>query len=358
MADDMSKLPTYLWDPRAEVDPEIARLEEALRPLKYVERPLPEGHELTRPRVPTRASTLWSRARLSHLIAAAVVLTVAGVWRVLVVPPAHWHVTPVAGAPRVATRVVSTTRFAMRPGEWLETDSRSRARLDIGRIGRADVGPGTRLRLVPVAGPERRLALERGQLAARIWAPPRFFLVETPGALAIDLGCVYTLEVDERGVGLIRVQSGEVELVANGVRSIVPAGAAAVIRPRLGPGVPYRLATPARFRSALAAFEQTSPGSPRRGAALDVLLSAADSTATLTLWHLLARAQPEEIAPIAARLVQVAPPRAGIRFNEVVRVDGRTLDAWRGRLEPTWSVEPVSLWRRAWRRGWTWLMYR
>ena len=36
-------------------------------------------------------------------------------------------------------------------------------------------------------------------MSARIWAPPRLFYVNTPSAVAEDLGCAYTLEVDDLG---------------------------------------------------------------------------------------------------------------------------------------------------------------
>jgi hypothetical protein len=38
-----------------------------------------------------------------------------------------------------------------------------------------------------------------------IWAPPRLFFVDTPSAVAADLGCSYTLEVKDDGAGVLRV---------------------------------------------------------------------------------------------------------------------------------------------------------
>ena len=43
---------------------------------------------------------------------------------------------------------------------------------------------------------------------AVIDAPPRYFLVETASAIAVDLGCIYTLSADERGNGEERQQRG------------------------------------------------------------------------------------------------------------------------------------------------------
>jgi hypothetical protein len=59
--------------------------------------------------------------------------------------------------------------------------------------------------LVAARWTDHRLALDHGAIEARIWAPPRLFFVETPSARAVDLGCVYTLEVDRAGAGRLSV---------------------------------------------------------------------------------------------------------------------------------------------------------
>ena len=41
------------------------------------------------------------------------------------------------------------------------------------------------------------MALDQGTIHARIWAPPKFFYVNTQAAVAVDLGCAYTLHVDD-----------------------------------------------------------------------------------------------------------------------------------------------------------------
>jgi hypothetical protein len=56
------------------------------------------------------------------------------------------------------------------------------------------------------------LSLERGALHARIAAPPRLFIVDTPSAMAVDLGCEYKLDVDAAGNSRLHVTSGFVAL--------------------------------------------------------------------------------------------------------------------------------------------------
>ena len=106
-------------------------------------------------------------------------------------------------------------------GEWLETDSASRARIAVGGIGNVEVEPNTRLQLV-ANGREHHMALDRGTIHARIWAPPKLFFVATEAATAIDLGCAYTLQVDARGDGMLRVTHGWVGLERGGRATYIP----------------------------------------------------------------------------------------------------------------------------------------
>src|SRR5258705_297535 len=78
------------------------------------------------------------------------------------------------------------------------------------RSGGGDIGlgPGTRLRVLAMRPRERRFALERGSISARVTAPPRVFVVETRSAVVTDLGCAYTLAVDSAGNGLLHVTTG------------------------------------------------------------------------------------------------------------------------------------------------------
>src|SRR5436309_715730 len=91
----------------------------------------------------------------------------------------------------------------------------------------------------PAVKPARRVALERGKLHAFITAPPRLFFVDTPSAEAIDLGCEYTLAVDDAGIGLLHVTLGWVMLERDGRESYVPIGAMCETRPGVGPGTPF-----------------------------------------------------------------------------------------------------------------------
>ena len=116
--------------------------------------------------------------------------------------------------------------------------------------------------------------------------------------MAIDLGCEYTLQVDDAGAGLIRVTSGWVEFESDGRESFVPEGAMCATRPGVGPGTPRYEDAPSGYGEALTILDFERPDDPRRAAALDLVLSTARRRDALTLWHLLARGTPRS-APVS-----------------------------------------------------------
>ena len=208
----------YLWDGSGEPDPEIVRLEQILGRLRHRGKP---------PVLPKRAS-LWRRRRFTaviSLLAATLALVASGVWLAGMLSRSSWNVSQLTGSPVVDGRkVTGSTRLEI--GGRLITDAISRARLAVGHIGQVDVDPNTRVQLVEARRGEHRMSLERGTIHARIWAPPKFFFVNTPAATAIDLGCAYTLHVDDDGSGLLRVTHGWVGFERDGREAYIPQGAA------------------------------------------------------------------------------------------------------------------------------------
>ena len=217
-------------------------------------------------------------------------------------------------------------------GDYLETDNRSRAAIKIGEIGTVELEPNTRLALL-FAGPhEHRLTLARGMISAEIVAPPRVFFVETPASTVVDLGCAYTMQVDETGVGMLRVTSGWASLEWDKRESLVPAGASCPTRPELGPGTPAFDDATERLRQALYAFDFENGGT----GAVEVVLSEARDRDTLTLWHLLSRVDGDLRARVFDRMVALTPLPAGVARDRALALDAATLKLWREELAWTW----------------------
>ncbi len=242
-----------------------------------------------------------------------------------------WEVARLAGTPTIgANQLEGSGRLAV--GEWLETDSSSRAKINVADIGQVDIGPNSRVRLVGTRSTEHRLALQRGRLHAFINAPPRLFIVETPSATAIDLGCSYTLEVDDAGRSVLHVTSGWVALEGKGRESIVPAGAICVTQPGRGLGTPYFDDASARFRDALTRLDFQNGGAK----ALSVVLAESREYDTLTLWHLLARVSGAERNRVYERMASLITPPQGVTREGVLRLDKGMLELWKKELEWAW----------------------
>jgi hypothetical protein len=246
-------------------------------------------------------------------------------------PDASWDVARLEGAPTLgANKLEGNGRLAV--GEWLETDSSSRAQINVANIGHVNIEPNSRVQLVGTNPREHRLAMTQGRLHAMISAPPRLFIVETPSAVAIDLGCSYTLEVDKIGRSILHVTSGWVALDSKGRESIVPAGAECVTQPGKGPGTPYFDDASGKFRDALTQLDFHNGGLR----ALGVILAESRTDDTLTLWHLLSRTRGPDRSRVYDRMAALVAPPAGVTRDGVLRLDKGMLGLWKTGLEAAW----------------------
>ncbi|MGA2741516.1 MAG: FecR domain-containing protein [Bryobacteraceae bacterium] len=278
------------------------------------------------------ASQTQSLVRWRWAVAATVILALAGAayWRISQPADAQWEVLRLAGSPSVAgKRIGGTGRVGA--GEWIETDASSRATVRVGAIGSVEISPDTRLRVVTAQPGEHRLALARGEIRAKISAPPKLFFVDTAAGTAVDLGCEYALSTDEHGLGLLSVTKGWVLFQWQGIESLVPAGASCRTRPQAGPGIPYFEDAPESLKQAVENF-----GFEKAGGGLGAILSESRVRDTLTLWHLLSRVEGADRERVFDRMAALTPVPAGVSRELALKLDPQTLEHWREELAWTW----------------------
>jgi ferric-dicitrate binding protein FerR (iron transport regulator) len=345
MADD------YLWDGKGEPDPDVAELERALRPLRYEPRAMSATPRAAVTPLRPRPRAWWGVLAAAAIAAIATTATVRSMRESAHMPPVaarlpkppkpalpaspSFSVERIEGAPRVgAAPIAAASRLGV--GEWLETDASSRARIAIADIGSVEVAAGSRVRLAATGPSQHRLDLDHGAISARVDAPPRLFVVGTRAATAVDLGCAYTLRVDEQGKGLLRVKSGFVSLEDGGRSSLVQAGAACETRPGKGPGTPWFEDAPSKLREALARFDFEDGGA----AALDAILASARARDAITIWHLVRRADEGARDRVIERLRALAPPPKSVSMRDARALDDKALNRWRDAItgvpEITW----------------------
>jgi hypothetical protein len=340
----------YLWDASGTPDPEVQRLESLLAEFRHTECPLV---------LPAETSVAASKPHgllvpfpwLPRLAAAAVVLLALVIPFFLpsmrVAPPAigpSWEVSNLEGAPQIGSQSISSHQSAAKlyVGQTLTTNSSSRASLSEDDLGQIQIDPNSRVRLLQSGPNHKRLQLDVGTIHAAIWAPPGEFVVDTPSAIAVDLGCAYTLHVMPDGSGTIRTTLGWVGFHLNGRDSFIPAGAMCSTRPKVGPGTPYFEDGSESFREALHTFDQAEPDSPAASAALHAILSQARPKDGLTLWHLLSRTEPgNERAEVYARFAALVPPPQGVTREGILHLDPHMLDLYWNALD----LGDISIWR-------------
>ena len=238
-----------------------------------------------------------------------------------------WEVASVSGAPSIGDNKISgTEKIAV--GEWLETDNSSRAKIKVADIGFVNIDPNSRVQLVKTQTTEHRIALKKGKLSAFIMAPPRLFVVDTPSATAVDLGCAYTLEVDEAGNSLLHVTSGWVSFVLNGREAFIPAGAMCATRKGEGVGTPYFANASEAFKSTLQKLDFSKVENAE--ALVKNILTEARSEDALTLWHLLDQPKWQTAfrEQIFDRLAALTPPPSGVTRAGILNSNRKMLDRW------------------------------
>ncbi len=298
----------YLWD-RSGEDPEVARLEGLLGGLAHAAPlgPLP-------PRRGRRRALLLGGSVVA--IAAAVVVA----WWVTRAPAsspagcgaggAGFAFTARGGAARCGGG--ATTGGVLPVGTALATPPDVTAEVVVADIGALTLAGGSELTLAATGTAQHRLRLAHGRLSARVTAPPRLFIVDTPAATAIDLGCAYDLAVLPDGRTRLTVTEGVVELAAGPRLAHVTRGHTVTTAADRGPGTPIAVAADPAFAALVGRWDAGD------AAALAPLVAAAGAGDTLTLWNLLANAAPAARPAILARLDELFPRPEWLLADELV----------------------------------------
>jgi hypothetical protein len=267
---------SYLYDKRGEPDDDLKALEDKLASARLPPPAVGWERQATRP-----PRWRWPALALAAGLAAAIVLLPRG---------PSFTVTTASGSSRLSV------------GGWLETTES--ADIAVADIGHVTVEPSSRVRLVETSKQRHRLELERGALHAKVAAPPRLFVVDTPAAQAVDLGCEYRLSVEPSGATRLEVLKGEVSLEGHGASSRVSAGAVCVTKKGEAPGVPRSVKSGAAFGQALDAWES-------HAGTLEPVLASAGRDDAVSLWNLLPRVDEAQRAQVVDKLVGVIekPPK-------------------------------------------------
>jgi hypothetical protein len=338
----------YLWDASGEADPQIQHLETTLLRFRHSGATLAvriPTIEMT-PR-PAFANRFWlpcfATATIIALVLTATVILRRGPLYPDAVNASGWNVARIEGTPQIGREFITGEggNIKLQVGQTLQTNASSSASISDQNLGEVKVDPNSRVRLLQADSDRKRIQLDVGTIHALIWAPAGQFVVDTPSAVAVDLGCAYTLQVSPDGSGTIRTTLGWVGFHLNGRDSFIPAGAMCPTHPHVGPGTPYFEDAPEAFRNALTQLDFSATTEESRASALKTVLSLARPRDGLTLWHLLSRTTGRNRELVYDRFAALVPPPPGVTRDGVLQLQSPMLDAWWNALD----LGDISVWR-------------
>lgn len=287
----------YLWDGSGEPDSDVSHLETLLGRYRSAA-PMPDFRRVAvlHPR------RRWMLSASSAAAAALIVIAILGVLRVYT-PPNRWRATEWSGVAMVPHAILHV-------GDVVRTGAQGSVRLESPGVGTLDVGANTTVQLIENRRNRHRLALAAGTIHAKTTSMPGVFVIDTPRARAIDLGCEYTLTVSPGGGGELRVLAGWVDLTHGYQQSLVPQGASALMMADGELTVPVFDDAAPPFRAAVRDFARTHD--------LATIVSLARRRDALTLLNLFRLTTSEESVILFDRLNQLVPAPASIS-REAVR---------------------------------------
>ena len=135
---------------------------------------------------------------------------------------------------------------------------------------------------------------------------------------------------------------------------MVPAGAACVTRPGVGPGTPYFEDALEGFKNALANvdFGQSDHGLIKKQLALVAMMARPRDT--LTLWNLLPRVTGDDRLLVYERMAILVPPPDGVTREGILALNQQMLDSWKVKLETSWGYHettPMKTMKKLWPTG-------
>jgi hypothetical protein len=277
----------YLWDKSGEPDAEVQKLEALLGRYRSAA-PMPDFNRVAviRPR------RVWPLA----VAAALIVCAILGAVR-FYTPANRWRATEESG-------IADVPHSILRPGDVVRTE-RGSVRLQSPAVGTIDLGVNTTVRLIENRSRRHRLALAAGTIHAKTTSQPGVFVIDTPKARAIDMGCEYTLTIAPGGGGVLRVIAGWVDLTHGYEQSLVPQGASATI------GAGGLLTVPV-FDDAAPAFHVAV-----RKHDMPTIVAVARTRDAFTLLNLFRDATPDERMLLYDRLNQLVPAPPSITRESV-----------------------------------------
>lgn len=316
-----------LWEPGSSDQP--LDIERRLASLRFD----PDARPLDAAALPLqfRPAANWKR-RAMVLIATAAILIIA-------VPAGlRWRLTWPEGREWKVVAASAAVPATLPVGETLQTEPAQWAIVRVARLGWMRVLGDADVTLHNTGTGRHRLALQRGTLRVRVWAPPFSIFISTPAGEVIDMGCEFLVTASDEQTEL-EVLSGWVQLENRYGETLVPEGALSVMVPDARPRVPVFKDAASEFRNAVRAAE--TDGNQN---AIDTIVRTGRPRDVLTLLFLATRI-PQERERLLLRAHELAPVLTDDELRVAIAWNDRAVWRWTGAL----PLPSPKDWKRNWR---------
>lgn len=237
-------------------------------------------------------------------------------------PTTFWQVDKIKGNPVIENQSINDGG-ALPNGKWLKTDAVSEALLKSGIIGDIYIAPQSEIKLAAFNKKEYRLYIKTGKISAKTWSPPHFFKIEIPSGEVIDLGCAFSLEVNNDNTSELQVFSGWIGLKTGNEKIIIPAGMSCRTHEDGRIIIPYNINTSVEFKNALEMYEDNN-----KSTVLQNILTNAGKIDEVSLWYLLEEANPPDKRLIYDKLAEYVLPPENVNYNGILNGDNTMMLSW------------------------------
>ncbi|MBS1516538.1 MAG: FecR domain-containing protein [Bacteroidetes bacterium] len=240
--------------------------------------------------------------------------------------PTYWKVINLEGTPMIGGIGIAGTD-SIKEGQWITTDSNSRAELIIADIGKVTIEPGSKVVFVTGNDSLKKIMVEYGMINTETKNVNNMpFKVEIPSAVAENKDGSYTVKIDKKGDGMIIVKSGKLDVQSNIRDAIIPAGNIVMTKNGVGVGTPFNENASKGFKNALFDFDfgNCSDNCVR------VLLDNAQMTDAVSLVNILngKKLGASEKNEIYNKVVKFIPPPEEIRKDSIAHFNEKELEVW------------------------------
>lgn len=146
-------------------------------------------------------------------------------------------------------------------GDWIQTDSVSSVVLKIANVGDISIEPNTKVRFIQSDGNISKMEVLYGTVNTSTSQPDKFVL-QSSNLKVQDKGGSYSFKVDDKGNGVIYVNSGIANVESGNKSAVVTDGTFIMYKPEFGVGTPFRKDSKPEFQDALFQYDFNNGGAP------------------------------------------------------------------------------------------------